>query len=40
MVVFKSGDIQYGFPIEQVNEIIRYIAPIKIPNAPEFHYNP
>jgi len=36
VVVLKLGDEQYGFPIEQVNEIIRYIAPTKMPNAPGY----
>lgn|GEM_PF-2529252 len=36
VVVFRIGDVQYGFPIEQVNEIIKYMAPNKIPNAPDF----
>ena len=33
VVVLKLGDVQYGFPIELVNEIIRYAAPAKLPNA-------
>lgn len=36
VVVFKLGDVQYGFPIERVNEIIRYMAPTKIPNTPGY----
>lgn len=27
IVVLKLGDVKYGLPIEQVNEIIRYITP-------------
>lgn len=34
VVVLTLGDLQYGFPIERVNEIIRYVAPVKIPNTP------
>lgn len=36
VVVSRLGDVRYGFPIDQVNEIIRYIAPTKIPNAPDY----
>ncbi|MHB8061927.1 MAG: chemotaxis protein CheW [Ruminiclostridium sp.] len=36
VIVLKLGNVQYGFPIELVNEIIRYVAPIKIPNAPDY----
>ena len=36
IVVFKLGNVQYGFPIEQVKEIIRYIAPTKLPNVPNY----
>lgn len=32
VVVLKLGDIQYGFPIGLVKEIIRYVSPTKIPN--------
>lgn len=34
IVVFTLQNVQYGFPIEEVNEIIRYIYPTPIPNAP------
>lgn len=34
IVVFTLQNVQYGFPIEEVNEIIRYISPTPIPNAP------
>ncbi len=33
IVVFKLGETDYGFPIEQVNEIIKYIPVSKIPNS-------
>lgn len=36
IAVLKLGDEQYGFPIEQVNEIIRYLVPTKIPNTPAY----
>lgn len=36
IVVFKLGNVQYGFPIEQVKEIIRYIVPTKLPNVPNY----
>lgn len=36
VVVLKLGEVQYGFPIELVNEIIRYVAPTKIPNTPDY----
>lgn len=36
VVVLKLGDVQYGFPIELVSEIIRYVAPTKIPKAPAY----
>ena len=34
LVVFSLGDEEYGLPITQVQEIIRYAAPRTIPSAP------
>lgn len=36
VVVFMLENVQYGFAIEQVNEIIRYMAPTKIPATPDY----
>ena len=36
VVVFRLGNERYGFPIDQVNEIIRYIAPTRMPNVPDY----
>ena len=36
VVVLRLGDARYGIPIDQVNEIIRYIAPTRIPNSPGY----
>lgn len=36
IVVLKLGDVQYGFPIDDVKEIIRYIPPTKIPNSIDY----
>ncbi len=36
IVVINLGEVQYGFPIEEVNEIIKYIPPTKVPNAPSY----
>mgnify|MGYP000973112927 FL=1 len=36
VVVLRLGDARYGIPIDQVNEIIRYIAPARIPKAPGY----
>lgn len=36
VVVMKLGEVQYGFPIGLVSEIIRYVAPTKIPNTPAY----
>lgn len=36
IVVLKLGDVQYGFPIDQVKEIIRYIPPTKVANSPDY----
>jgi purine-binding chemotaxis protein CheW len=33
VVVFTMGNEKFGFLIEKVNEIIRYIAPTKIPES-------
>ena len=37
IVVVTLGDVQYGFPIEQVNEIIRYIPPTQVPSSPIYY---
>lgn len=36
IVVVNLGKVQYGFPIEQINEIIRYIPPTQVPNSPPY----
>ena len=36
VVVFDLDETQYGFPISQVSEIIRYMAPNKIPNSLDY----
>jgi purine-binding chemotaxis protein CheW len=36
VVVFMLENVQYGFAIEQVNEIIRYMVPTKIPATPDY----
>ncbi len=33
IVVLKLGDVQYGFPIEEVKEIIRYMPPTPMPDT-------
>lgn len=35
-VVFHIGKERYAVPIEQVNEIIGYVAPTKIPLSREY----
>lgn len=36
IVVFKLDNVQYGFPIEQISEIIDFAAPIEIPDVPGY----
>jgi len=36
IVVFKLGNVQYGFPIEQISEIINYVEPLEIPDVPGY----
>lgn len=36
IVVVSLRNIQYGFPIEQINEIINYIPPTQLPNSPSY----
>lgn len=36
IVVFKLGDTDYGFPIEHVNEIIRYFPTTEMPDSPAY----
>ncbi len=36
IVVVNLRGVQYGFPIEQVNEIIRYMLPTQVPNSPPY----
>lgn len=33
IVVLKLGDVQYGFPIVEVKEIIKYMPPTPMPNT-------
>ncbi len=33
IVVINLRNVQYGIPIEQVNEIIKYIHPTQVPNS-------
>lgn len=36
IIVFMIDNVQYGFLIEQVDEVIRYIVPTKVPNVSEY----
>ncbi|HWR61625.1 MAG TPA: chemotaxis protein CheW [Clostridia bacterium] len=36
IVIFKLDNVQYGFPIGQINEIINFVAPIEIPDVPDY----
>lgn len=36
LVVFRLGSEEYGVPISQVREIIRYTAATRLPNTPSF----
>ncbi len=36
IVVFALGETDFGFPIEHVNEIIKYIPVTDIPNSPVY----
>lgn len=33
IVVFKLDNVQYGFPIEQISEIINFVDPLEIPDV-------
>lgn len=36
IVVFKLDNVQYGFPIEQISEIINFVDPLEIPDVPGY----
>ncbi|HHU31183.1 MAG TPA: hypothetical protein GXZ50_00770 [Clostridia bacterium] len=36
IVVFKLEDTSYGFPIDHINQIIKYVEPVKLPNTSEY----
>lgn len=36
LIIFSVGDEEFGLDVLRVQEIIRYVAPTKIPHAPDF----